>query len=210
MIAIIDYDIGNLGSVLKAFKYMGIEAVLTRKISDIKKADGIILPGVGAFGQGMINLREMGFEEVIKKEVADGKPFFGICLGMQLLLDKSEEAEGIPGLGLIPGQVKKFSKEKVGKIPHMGWNQVEIICNDPIFSGLNNEDFYFVHSYYAFPEDDKYSIGKTVYGKTKFTSIMRKDNVWGMQCHPEKSSRVGLDVIKKFSEVVYDGDNTGN
>lgn len=210
MITIIDYDIGNLGSVLKAFKYLELEARLTREIKDIKKADGIILPGVGAFGQGMLNLREMGFEKVIKEEVAAGKPFFGICLGMQLLLDSSEEADGISGLELVPGKVKKFEQEKVGKIPHMGWNQVEILSDDPVFNGLNGEHFYFVHSFYAYPEEDKFTIGKTVYGGTEFTSVIRKDNVWGMQCHPEKSSKVGLKVLKNFSEVVYSGNNTGN
>lgn len=210
MIAIIDYDIGNLGSVLKAFRYLGLEARLTRDFNDLRRAAGIILPGVGAFGQGMCNLREMGFEPVIKDEIAGGKPFFGICLGMQLLLDGSEEAEGIQGLGLIPGLVKKFNRSKVGKIPHMGWNQIEIVKQDPVFSGLSGENFYFVHSFYASPETENNIVGKTRYGDTEFASVVRKENVWGMQCHPEKSSKLGLKVLKNFSEVVYGGDNTGN
>ncbi|MFP4661060.1 MAG: imidazole glycerol phosphate synthase subunit HisH [Halanaerobiales bacterium] len=210
MIALIDYDIGNLGSVYKAFKYLDIDVVLTRDTEDIKKADGIVLPGVGAFGEGMLNLRRMGFEDVIMEEVAQGKPFFGICLGMQLLFEKSAEADDVSGLGLIPGEVVKFQKEKVGKIPHMGWNQVEIICEDPIFKGLNGKNYYFVHSFYVVPEDKKYIVAQTEYGKTGFASVVRKDNVWGMQCHPEKSSKVGLQTLKNFCEVVYSGNNSSN
>ncbi|MFP4016056.1 MAG: imidazole glycerol phosphate synthase subunit HisH [Halanaerobiales bacterium] len=210
MIALIDYDIGNLGSVYKAFKYLDIDVVLTRDTEDIKRADGIILPGVGAFGEGMLNLRRMGFEDVIKEEVAAGKPFFGICLGMQLLFEKSAEAEDVPGLGLIPGEVVKFEKEKVGKIPHMGWNQVEVVREDPVFKGLDGKNYYFVHSFYVVPEDKKYIVAQTQYGETEFASVVRKDNVWGMQCHPEKSSKVGLQTLKNFCEVVYSGNNTSN
>jgi len=210
MIAIIDYDIGNLGSVVKAFKYLNIEVVLTRDYEDIKRSDGIILPGVGAFGEGMNNLRKMGFEEVIMEEVAAGKPFFGICLGMQLLLDKSAEASDIPGLGLIPGEVVKFEKEKVGKIPHMGWNQVELVKDDPVFQDLSGKYYYFVHSYYVAPKSDNYVLAKTQYGQTDFASVVRKDNVWGMQCHPEKSSTSGLQTLRNFCEVVNSGNNSSN
>ncbi|MFW6022361.1 MAG: imidazole glycerol phosphate synthase subunit HisH [Halanaerobiaceae bacterium] len=210
MIAIIDYDIGNLGSVVKAFKFLDLDVTLTRDYSDIRKADGIILPGVGAFGEGMNNLRKMGFEEVIMEEVDAGKPFLGICLGMQLLLDSSEEAEGVPGLGLIPGEVVKFEKEKVGKIPHMGWNQLNVVKDDPIYNELDGRNFYFVHSYYVAPESDEYTIARTGYGKTEFASVVRKNNVWGMQCHPEKSSQVGLQTLRNFCEVVYNDNNSGN
>lgn len=210
MIAIIDYDIGNLGSVVKAFKYLDIEAILTRDTADIKRADGIILPGVGAFGEGMNNLRKMDLEETIKKEVARGKPFFGICLGMQLLFEKSAEAENVSGLGLISGGVVRFRKEYVGKIPHMGWNQVEVLKNDPVFKGLNAKNFYFVHSYYVVPDNDKYIVARTGYGKTDFVSVVRRDNVWGMQCHPEKSSEAGLQTLRNFCEVVYSGNNSSN
>lgn len=202
MIAIIDYDIGNLGSVLKAFKYLDIDAVLTKDVMEIKKADGLVLPGVGAFGEGMQNLRRLGLEKVISEEVDKGKPFFGICLGMQLLFESSEEASGEIGLALIPGEVRKFDSEAVGKIPQIGWNQVELTREDPVFAGLNGENYYFVHSYYVAPDSDEFVLGKTVYGDTEFTSVVRRNNIWGMQCHPEKSSKVGLQTLENFGEVV--------
>ena len=202
MIAIIDYDIGNIGSVLKAFKYLEIEAVLTKDLAEIKKSSGIVLPGVGAFGEGMRNIRKLGLEDTIKEEIAKGKPFFGICLGMQLLFDASEEAKGETGLALIPGLVKKFERKSVGKIPQIGWNQVELIKEDPIMEDLSGEDYYFVHSFYPAPESEDFVVGKTVYGDTEFASFVRRENVWGMQCHPEKSSKIGLQTLKNFGEVV--------
>ncbi|MEJ6951357.1 imidazole glycerol phosphate synthase subunit HisH [Natronospora cellulosivora (SeqCode)] len=202
MIAIIDYDIGNLGSVLKAFKYLNIDAVLTKDVDEIKKADGLVLPGVGAFGEGMRNLRCLGLEKIIKEELAKGKPFLGICLGMQLLFESSEEANQEKGLALIPGAVRKFDPVAVGKIPQIGWNQLELVKDDPLFGELDGEDYYFVHSYYVSPESEEYVLAKTVYGKTVFVSVVKKDNIWGMQCHPEKSSKVGLQTLKNFGEVV--------
>lgn len=210
MITVIDYDIGNLGSVIKAFDYLEIEVKLTSNPEEIKTAEGIILPGVGAFREGMENLLRLGFEKVIKDEVAKGKPFFGICLGMQLLFDSSEEDPGVSGLSLIPGRVVRFKQEEVGKIPQIGWNQLELVQDDPIFSELDKEYFYFVHSYYVQPDNEKYIVTQTGYGSRSFPSVVRKDNVWGMQCHPEKSSQAGLQVLKKFSEVVVCGSNTGN
>lgn len=210
MIIIIDYDLGNLASVEKAFRYLGIEVFLSKNVEDIKKADGIVLPGVGAFGEGMKNLRKMGAERIIINEVSAGKPLLGICLGMQLLLENSSEAEGVRGLGMIPGCVRKFEKESVGKIPQIGWNQLELVQRDPIFNELNGCNFYFVHSYYVLPDDKKYIVTKTRYGMTEFASVVRKNNVWGMQCHPEKSSKAGLQTLKNFCEVVYNGSNSGN
>lgn len=210
MIAVINYDIGNLGSVIKAFEFLNIPVKLTSKPADLKKADGIILPGVGAFAEGMENLEKMGFKKIIKEEVARGKPFFGICLGMQLLFNGSEEGTDNEGLNLIKGKVRKFDKNKVGKIPQIGWNQVDIVKVDPVFNRLDGKNFYFVHSYYCDPDNEQYSLGLTTYGSRTFASVVRKDNVWGMQCHPEKSSKVGLEVLKNFSEVVCSASNTSN
>jgi glutamine amidotransferase len=210
MIAVVDYEIGNLGSVVKAFKYLDIPVILTRNYQDLQKASGIILPGVGAFGEGMANLRKLGLEEVIKEEVDKGKPFFGICLGMQLLFSKSEEEKEITGLNLIEGQVKMFDRNKVGKIPQIGWNQVDILKDDLVFNKVSGDYFYFVHSYFVLPDDDQYVLGKTTYGEETFASVVRRNNIWGMQCHPEKSGRTGLKVLKNFSEVVLNGDYTGN
>lgn len=210
MIAIIDYEIGNLGSVLKALKYLKVPVTLTMDYQEIKEAAGIILPGVGAFGEGMENLRSLKLEQLIKEEIAKGKPLLGICLGMQLLFTTSEEDRGITGLSLIAGQVKKFNPDKVGKVPHIGWNQVELVKDDSLFKKLGKEDFYFVHSYYVEPENKEVILGKTVYGSHEFVSVVKQNNIWGIQCHPEKSSRVGLQVLKNFSEVVYDGGYSGN
>ncbi len=210
MISIIDYDIGNLGSVVKAFKHLGIPVMLTRNYRDLQKSTGIILPGVGAFGEGMENLRKLGLEGVIREEVGRGKPFFGICLGMQLLLSSSEEEKEITGLGLIKGQVKKLDRSKVSKIPQIGWNQVDIIRDDPVFKGVSGDYFYFVHSYFVKPEEEQYTLGLTTYGEETFASVIRYNNIWGMQCHPEKSGRTGLKVLKNFGEVVQNGDYTSN
>lgn len=210
MIAIIDYEIGNLGSVLKAFSYLDVPVVLTGDSRKIEEAEGLVLPGVGAFGEGMNNLKKLKLVEVIKKEVAAGKPLLGICLGMQLLFDGSEEDPEIEGLGLISGRVKRFKSEIVGKIPHIGWNQVEPVTNDPLFAGLKSNYFYFVHSYYPEPVEEEVVLGKTGYGKQKFASLVKKEKIWGIQCHPEKSSRIGLKMLKNFSEVVFNGDIPGN
>ena len=202
MIVIIDYGIGNLGSVVKAFKYLNIPVTLSADVDKIKNAAGVVLPGVGAFGEGMDNLRKNNLIGVIHDIIDRGVPFLGICLGLQLLFTSSEEAE-TEGLGLIKGNVKKFTVEKVGKIPHMGWNQVELNSDDPLFANFNKtRNFYFVHSYYVDPDEEQVILGKTQYGDQEFVSVIRKDNVWGFQCHPEKSSNVGLRVLKNYSRVV--------
>lgn len=203
MIAIIDYGIGNLGSVVKAFNFLEIPVTLTANKDIIEQAEGIVLPGVGAFGEGMANLRKNNMEQLLKKVVDRGTPFLGICLGLQLLFSVSEEDKQAAGLNLINGKVKRFEKEKVGKIPHMGWNQVELQSKDPLFEGFKkNYNFYFVHSYYVEPKDKEVILGKTTYGKQEFVSVVKKDNIWGIQCHPEKSSQIGLKVLQNFSEVV--------
>ena len=210
MIAIIDYGIGNLKSVVKAFQFLDIPVKLTANFEKISTADGVVLPGVGAFGAGMSNLQENDMVTLIEKIVSRGTPLLGICLGMQLLFSESAEAPGVPGLGLIPGRVERFTKNEVHKIPHIGWNQVEQRQDDPLFKKVKEQaNFYFVHSYYAVSSDNDVIIGTTEYGKREFVSIVRQLNVWGFQCHPEKSSRIGLQVLKNFSEVIINGSNTG-
>lgn len=210
MIVVIDYDIGNLASVVKAFEYLNVPVKLSSDYRDLAEASGIVLPGVGAFGEGMENLRNLKLEKGIIEEVKTGKPFFGICLGMQLLFTSSEEDQGVAGLGLIEGEVKLFDRNRVGKVPHIGWNQVEVTKKDPVFTGLSGENFYFVHSYYVEPVQDDVVLGKTDYGNQTFAAVVRKGNIWGMQCHPEKSSQLGLSVLKNFSGVVLNANNTSN
>ncbi len=203
MLAIIDYGLGNLGSVVNAFRYLDVEVVLTADKEDILAAEGIILPGVGAFGEGMKNLRKRNLDKVVINSVQKGKPLLGICLGLQLLFSSSEEDPDIKGLDLIKGRVKKFDEQNISKIPHIGWNQIELTDNDPLFKGLKKpRNFYFVHSYYVVPQNNQFSLGKTIYSSEKFTSVVRKNNIWGIQCHPEKSSKTGLKFLQNFSEVV--------
>ncbi len=203
MIAIIDYGIGNLGSVVKAFDYLQVPVTLTSNKQEIKSAEGVVLPGVGAFGEGMKNLKEAQIDQLIIDIVNGGKPFLGICLGLQLLFTSSEEESDVSGLDLIAGKVKKFDRDKVGKIPHMGWNQLELESEDQLFQDISRpRNFYFVHSYYVDPVDENVILAKTVYGQEKFTSVVRKNNIWGIQCHPEKSSKTGLKFLENFSEVV--------
>lgn len=209
MIAIIDYDIGNLKSVHKAFSFLGVPAKLTSSHQEISAAGGVVLPGVGAFGEGIKNLQQKNLDYLIKKIAARGVPLLGICLGMQLLFEESAETPGTAGLGILQGEVKKFSLSEVTKIPHMGWNQVCMQKKDPLFCGLSDRsNFYFVHSYYV-QADEKDVIGKTRYGIRTFSSVIRSNNIWGFQCHPEKSSIFGLQVLKNFSEVIENGSNSG-
>ena len=203
MIAVIDYGIGNLGSVVKALEYLDSEVELTDDAEIIDRADGVILPGVGSFGEGMNNLHERDLIGVIDEIVASGKPLLGICLGLQLFMSNSEEAPGVSGLGLIEGTVKRFDPEKIKKIPHIGWNQVKIQKEDSLFLDLNdNSNFYFVHSYFIKSIKNDIILGQTEYGGINFISAVSQNNIWGIQCHPEKSGQVGLKVLKNFSEVV--------
>lgn len=210
MIAVINYQLGNLGSVVNAFQYLGIPVQLTADPREIKKAAGLVLPGVGAFGKGMENLRKNRLDQLIKAEVSRGKPLLGICLGQQLLFEGSEEAAGIDGLGLLRGWVKKFSSREVGKVPHIGWNRVEAVRTDQLLNGLSDNYFYFVHSYYVLPENKEDILGETSYGKRIFASVVSRGQIWGLQCHPEKSGRIGLSLLKNFGEVVNDGGNSGD
>lgn len=199
MISIIDYGMGNLRSVEKALLYLGFKAKITSASKDILNADAIILPGVGAFSEAMKNLERLKIKESILKSLKNGKPFLGICLGMQLLFTESEEFGKTLGLNIILGKVKKFPKKL--KTPHLGWNQIEFESNSKLLKGISNYSFvYFVHSYYVEPEDKKVILAKTNYG-IKFTSMIAKENIFGCQFHPEKSQDVGLKILKNFGSM---------
>jgi len=197
MIAIIDYGTGNLRSVQKAFEASGAEALITSDKAVIARAAKLVLPGVGAVCPAMERLQEKGLVEIIKKEVASGKPFFGICLGFQLLFDSSTEGGMIPALGIIPGVVERFPDTL--KVPQMGWNHLEIVSPScPMFKGLTGSpSVYFCHSYYARPQDNAVTSAFTDYG-FKYTSAVCFRNIWGAQFHPEKSQAVGLAIVKNF------------
>lgn len=198
MIAIIDYGMGNLRSVSKAFEAVGHQAIVTRDVATIRNASHVVLPGVGAFGDCMANLKQYGLIESIKGAIQSGKPFLGICLGFQLLFTESEEFGRHDGLDLFPGKVRAFSKEAGLKIPHMGWNQVNVQRPCPLFEGIaDGSNWYFVHSYFVDPRDKHITATTTTYG-ISFTSSIWKDNVVACQFHPEKSQAVGLQLIKNF------------
>ncbi len=203
MIAVIDYNMGNLRSVENAFNKIGEKIVIVRDPDEFKKFDKLVLPGVGAFGDAMDHLKINGADEAIKEFAKSGKPILGICLGMQLLFEKSEEFGEHKGLSLIEGEIKKFDISKFQKrlkVPHMGWNEVFIQKETPFFKNLQNPFYaYFVHSYHAVC-DDRYAIGKTIYGY-EFVSAVQNENIFGMQPHPEKSHENGLKIIKNFVEL---------
>jgi glutamine amidotransferase len=197
MIALIDYNMGNLLSVSKALEYVGAGIRIIDSPADIAKADAVILPGVGNFGDGMEHLRSRGFEQPVIDAVKAGKPFLGICLGMQMLLDSSEEAPGVSGLGIIKGRVVRFP-ENIEKVPHMGWNSVRIDRKCPVLEDVADESyFYFVHSYYACPESDEAVIGSCEYIQ-RFAAIIGGGNIFATQFHPEKSQNAGLQILKNF------------
>ncbi len=199
-IGIVDYNMGNLASVKNAFKKIGANAEIVKNPENIKNYDKLILPGVGAFGDAIKHLKSTGMDESIKEFVKSGKYLLGVCLGMQLLFEKSEEFGENKGLGFIKGEVVYFDKQRVGehKIPHMGWNKL-FNNNSPLFKELNNPYLYFVHSLHAVC-DEKYVIGKTIYGY-EFVSAVNKDNVFGIQPHPEKSHNEGLKILKNFVKL---------
>lgn len=196
MIVIIDYGVGNLASVKNALDKLRVKNVISNDPITIRKAEALILPGVGAAGQGMKNLKEKGLDKVIIEETKKGKSFLGICLGMQLLFEKSEE-ENVKCLGILKGQVKRFKKMK--KIPQIGWNNVRIMNNESrIMNGIKTESyFYFVNSFCCLPKDKKVITGVTNYGE-KFASVVQKNNVIGVQFHPEKSGPVGFKLLENF------------
>ncbi len=200
MIAIIDYGMGNLRSVQKGFEKVGYPAVVVDDPALLSTARAVVLPGVGAFGDAAAFLRERGFAAALREELERGKPFLGICLGLQLLFAWSEEAgENVPGLGIFPGRVRRLPRDL--KVPHMGWNQVEFRRKAPLFDGIpDNSYFYFVHSYCVETPDEEIVLGVTEYG-ISFPSAVCRGNIFGVQFHPEKSSTLGLRVLANFGRL---------
>ncbi|HKM20990.1 MAG TPA: imidazole glycerol phosphate synthase subunit HisH [Lachnospiraceae bacterium] len=201
MIAIIDYDAGNIRSVEKALHFLGEEVVVTRDREQILSAEKVILPGVGAFGDAMGKLRSYGLETVIHEVVDKSTPFFGICLGLQLFFESSEEAPGVKGLGLLPGEIVKIPPKEGLKIPHMGWNSLELINGGRLFEGIPNGAYvYFVHSYYLKAKEPEVVKATTQYS-TLIHAAVEKDNLFACQFHPEKSSEVGLQILRNFIQL---------
>ena len=201
MIGIIDYDAGNIKSVEKALQSLGQETAVTRDPETLLQADKVILPGVGAFGDAMGRLRQYGLEEVIHQIAEKGTPFLGICLGLQLLFDSSEESPGVKGLGLLPGKILRIPDGEELKIPHMGWNSLEITPGARLFRGIPQDSYvYFVHSYYLKAEDPAIVAASAQYGVSIHASVER-DNVFACQFHPEKSGEIGLRILKNFIEL---------
>ena len=199
MISIVDYGAGNLRSVCNAIGALGYKAALVTKPEEVLAARVLIFPGVGAAASAMENLKKQGLDDAIRQYVSSGRYLLGVCLGLQLLLGRSEENGRQPCLDIVPGVVKKLPAGQ--KIPHMGWNQVRQKMSHPIFDGVpDGENFYFVHSYYAQPEDEKLVAGETDYG-TKFCSVLVRDNLIAMQFHPEKSGGVGLKMYQNFIKL---------
>ncbi|MED9805549.1 MAG: imidazole glycerol phosphate synthase subunit HisH [Lachnospiraceae bacterium] len=200
MIAIIDYDAGNIKSVEKALQYLGEEAVITRDAGEILMADKVILPGVGAFGDAMKKLNRYGLVPVIHEVVEKGIPFLGICLGLQLMFESSEEAPGVEGLGLLKGKIVRIPEGDGLKVPHMGWNSLSFPKEGRLFAGIpENSYVYFVHSYYLQAEEDIVT-ATAEYGVTIHASV-EKGNVFACQFHPEKSSHTGLTILKNFVDL---------
>ena len=198
MIAIVDYGMGNLRSVSKAFEAVGHRALVTRDPIAIKNASHLVLPGVGAFGDCMANLERFNLIEPIRSTIQAGKPFLGICLGLQLLFTESEEFGVHKGMNLICGKVRKFVLDPELKVPHMGWNQVQLQRSCPLFAEIpNGSDWYFVHSYFVEPADPGVVATTTTYG-VSFVSTVWKENIVACQFHPEKSQSVGLRLLKNF------------
>ncbi|MBO5246565.1 MAG: imidazole glycerol phosphate synthase subunit HisH [Eubacterium sp.] len=201
MIAIIDYDAGNLKSVEKALASLGYESVITRDRQEILRADKVILPGVGAFGDAMHQLKKYEMDKVVKEVAAENKPLLGICLGLQLLFEGSEESEGVEGLGLLKGSIVRFSDEHGLKIPHIGWNSLDLKNNGRLFRGISDGAYvYFVHSYYLRAQESEIVKATTTYGDLVDASV-EKDSIFACQFHPEKSSTVGLSILKNFAEL---------
>lgn len=201
MIAMIDYDAGNIKSVEKALQKLGADVVITKNPQDILNADKVILPGVGAFGDAMNNLKKYGLDTVIHQVVEKGTPFLGICLGLQLLFERSDESPGAVGLGILKGEILRIPEAEGLKIPHMGWNSLHLQNDGKLFKGLKENDYvYFVHSYYLKAEEEEIVKATTNYSVNIHASV-EKDNVFACQFHPEKSSDVGLQILKNFVEL---------
>jgi glutamine amidotransferase len=199
MIAIIDYGVGNLRSVEKAFAATGCEAIVSSDEKDLRAARKLVLPGVGAFGACMRALSERGFDRLVSERVREGTPLLGVCVGMQMLFEESEEFGSTPGLALLPGRVRRFSDELV--VPHVGWNRIQQRQSHALFDDVaDGSFFYFVHSYYCEPADQSVVAGETEYGLS-YASVVAKDNVCGVQFHPEKIQDAGLRLLRNFARL---------
>jgi imidazole glycerol-phosphate synthase subunit HisH len=202
-IVIIDYGMGNLKNVQKGFEWIGFEAKVTRNRKEIERASAVVLPGVGAFKDCMENLERYGLVEGVLKSIEKGKPYLGICLGLQILFSESEEFGSQKGLDVIKGKVVRFKPDLEHKVPHMGWNTVEMEREVPMLQGIRNGDFfYFVHSYYVVPEEDGWTATLTTYGKP-FVSSVWKENIFATQFHPEKSQQKGLRILENFAKSIH-------
>ena len=201
MIAIIDYDAGNLKSVEKALQFLGQECVITRAFHEIKKADKVILPGVGSFGDAMSQLKKFELDKVIHEVAAEQKPFLGICLGLQLLFEGSEESEGVEGLYLLDGEILRIPEQEGLKIPNIGWNSLDLQNNGRLFQNLEGSPFvYFVHSYYLKAREEAI-VKATIDYSTHIHASVEKDNIFACQFHPEKSGTVGLQILSNFAKL---------
>ncbi len=201
MLAIIDYDAGNLRSVEKALDYLGIENEITRDEKKLLNADKIILPGVGSFGDCMEKLKKYNLIDTVNELIEKNKPFLGICLGMQLLFNDSEEAPGVPGLGLLEGSIIKFKDDMGLKVPQIGWNSLKLQNDGRLYKDIDNESYvYFVHSYHLKAKDEKIVKATCDYG-VNFHASVEKDNIFGCQFHPEKSGDIGLKILKNFGDL---------
>ncbi len=202
MIGIIDYGAGNLRSVFNAFKYIGREVKFCSSTEELSGIEKLVLPGVGSSGDAMKALADKGFDEALKEYIGKGKLFLGICLGLQLLFERSHEGVGCEGLGLVKGEVKTFPREKGLKVPQIGWNNMSYrdeTC--PLFRGIkDNSFFYFVHSYYCDTAQPEYTVGETFYG-IDYTSVLWKENIFAVQFHPERSQDAGLKLLENFSKI---------
>jgi imidazole glycerol-phosphate synthase subunit HisH len=210
-IAVVDYGVGNLRNVYKAFEVAGAPVRVIQSPAGLESASAVVLPGVGAFGDAADNLRSAGFEPALLAAVAQGLPLLGICVGMQLLFDESDEMGVHAGLGLIPGKVTRFPATLPGsdgrplKVPQIGWNQLWHTGEDPLLAGITNGAYaYFVHSYYCAPDDPGDRVASTDFG-IRYASVVRRGNVWGIQCHPEKSQQVGLTILSDFVALALKG-----
>jgi imidazole glycerol phosphate synthase glutamine amidotransferase subunit len=204
MIGILDYEAGNLGSVTNAFRFLEVPARVVTKPDELRGVEAMVLPGVGAFGDCLQKLRAHGFEEPVKKWIAGGRPFLGICVGLQALYEGSEESPDVPGLGVFPGRIRRFTEQPGLKIPQIGWNSVRQSNRDcPLFPGIPDEAyFYFVHSYRAEATGPEV-VGVTDYGGP-FGAVVWRDNVMAIQFHPEKSQKVGLMLLQNFADWAYE------
>ena len=197
-VAIIDYGVGNLRSVEKAFAATGQDAIVTSNKEELRKAKRLVLPGVGAFAACMSALHEYGLVDLVLERVTEGVPMLGVCVGMQMLFEGSDEFGKSEGLGLLKGRVRRFSNDLI--VPHVGWNRIHQTRQHPLFSGIVDESFfYFVHSYFCEPEDGELIVGETSYGRN-YASVVASKNVCGVQFHPEKSQSVGLKMLANFAE----------